>query len=196
MLTTRIGAVGLVLGCLWGCAPVSDEPSRSGAPDNPAQQEAEVEPSPRLQAGEQTEKPEAGRLQLELTTDDTALLRTRVSGGLGTCIETEGRWASHRVVVLHTDVVELHRKKRIATLRLLLDVIKSGTPKEALTAAGFADVLEGGEEGVLWALEWVDHSPARVDARDNDDQLTTRQIMVRDVERMIDKALGQPQAHR
>lgn len=191
MRTSGILALGLLLGCLRGCAPSSEEPERSGGPANPAQQKPEAEPSPRLKAGEQAEQPQAGGLQPELTAGEIRLLRGLVKqGAIGTSIDMEGRWATHRVAVLDKYIREVHREKRIATLRLLLDIIRCGTPKEALTAASCADVLEGGEEGVLMALEWHDHSPARVDARGNDDEMTTRQILFQHVEDMIAIAQG------
>jgi hypothetical protein len=175
-----------------GCIPAPDEPERSGGLDKSEQQQS-VEPGQRAPA----EKPEA-RTHADLTAAETALLRERVKDGLGTTIENDpqDRWFGHRVAVMYVDVEEVHSKKRVATLRLLLEVIKSGTPREALTAAGFADILEGGEEGVLAALEWVDHHPARVDARERDDQRTSRQIMMRCVEHMIAKAQGQRSAEK
>src|SRR4051812_29430200 len=40
----------------------------------------------------------------------------------------------YREIVLKADLVELHKKKRVATIKLLLDIVKGAQPEDSLTA--------------------------------------------------------------
>jgi hypothetical protein len=136
------------------------------------------------------------RLQNELTAEEATILRRHIKEGPSTTIPLEGRYATHRIAVLPADVEEIHRRKRIAALLLLLEVIRRGTPQDVLTAAGFADMLEKGESGVIIALGSYDMSPDEVDRDRGDNTLATRELMREEVEAMIAKAQGKGEAGR
>ena len=92
-----------------------------------------------VKAQEQEKRPEAEIL----TSGENSLLRKAVYlDGIGTSIEIAGPWASKSVVVVPKRVVELHRKKRVATLKLLLEIVRGGRPEDSLAATAFAVTLE------------------------------------------------------
>jgi len=116
---------------------------------------------------------------------DEFVLRNNVYKGLGTGIETEGRWATHRVIVLTNDVVELHKKKRVATLKLLLEIVKGGRPDDALLATGYAVALE---EDPIRAVPLADYPVDSVDVDEGKTGEPGRQGLIDAVAKLLASA--------
>jgi hypothetical protein len=72
-------------------------------------------------------------------------------------------------------VIKFHNKKRVATLRLLLDIVRGGRPEDALKAAGFAIALE---ENPIVALPCADCPPNLFDESEGDNERTLRMRLV------------------
>jgi hypothetical protein len=79
------------------------------------------------------------------------------------------------MVSIPKTVIEFHNKKRIATLRLLLDIVRGGRPEDALTAAGFAIALE---ENPIAALPCAYCPPNLFDESEGDNEDTLRMRLV------------------
>jgi hypothetical protein len=97
-----------------------------------------------------------------------------------------------RVVILRKEVIELHQKKRVATLRLLLDIVRGGRAKDALAAAVTAVALEEGPDYAVFFL----HVP--LDAFDNArgaNERTLRDRIVANVEEMLAGPENQQKRH-
>jgi hypothetical protein len=81
-----------------------------------------------------------------MTRQESELLRAIITNeGFSTTIR-RGFPTPTREVVLNRIIVELHQRKRIATIRLLLDILTTGNSKEAHAAGITALALEKGPE--------------------------------------------------
>jgi hypothetical protein len=78
-----------------------------------------------------------------LKTEDDSQLRSIVQNdGVSTCIARDGPEAGKTIVAIPKAFDESYQRNRLATLRLLLDIVNRGTPEDVLTAAAIATALE------------------------------------------------------
>lgn len=120
-----------------------------------------------------------------LTPVDECNLRNAVYyKGLSTVILSSGRQRGHRIAIVPQDIVDLHSKKRLATLALLLDIVKGGAPPDALAAAGFAIALE---DSPIAALSCVDCTSTAFDELVGNENLTFRRRLVRWLSEVVEK---------
>jgi hypothetical protein len=130
----------------------------------------------------------------KLTRGEEALLRNLVyKKGLGISTPVNGPNAGHRMVPVLIPVAELHKKKRVATLRLLLEIVRGGRPEDALTAAGWAVALEEGGFAAVAFFDWPAHL---FDDGDDGGKRSGRELAVKWVSELLAKAekqgLGKP----
>jgi hypothetical protein len=86
---------------------------------------------------------EARGTQSKLTAKEESLLRNVVyTKGVSTAIPSTGPWIGKRLVVVAPEISAAHDNNRIATLLLLLDIIRGGNPHDAIAAAAIATALE------------------------------------------------------
>jgi hypothetical protein len=90
-----------------------------------------------------------------------------------------------REVALGNEIVELHKKKRVAVVKLLPDITRGGRPKDALAAGVTALALE---EGPSYAVLWLDGDLDSFDKGESDDLPTDREKLVNQVEKALAKA--------
>jgi hypothetical protein len=120
-----------------------------------------------------------------LTKQEIALLRAIIyDEGLCTHIRKDTPWPQ-REVSLRKDLVELHQRKRIATIKLLLEIVKGGRPIDSRAAAGMALALE---EGPDYAVIIADMSLDSFDKVKSNDSPTCREKFVEQVEKSIGNA--------
>ncbi|MBI3409132.1 MAG: hypothetical protein HY040_12365 [Planctomycetes bacterium] len=99
------------------------------------------------------ERPEKERKPDDkLTHQESKTIRDIVFAGLrvGTTVPKNGAIVGYRIVVVPAEIKKLHNEKRIATLSLLLDIIRGGRQGDCLSAAGYAMALEGDPMTALW----------------------------------------------
>jgi hypothetical protein len=77
--------------------------------------------------------------------------------GLGTGMSNDSRFPS-RTLCMPAAIVDLHKRKRVATLNLLLDTVQLGKGGDALKATAYAVALE---RGALAAVPYVDYPVER-----------------------------------
>lgn len=85
--------------------------------------------------------------KLVLTVKEANYVRKACTEGLGVGFrisETSGFPID--VLNLPKELTELHKKKRIAVLKLLLDIVKGGRASDGISAAAFVTALEGEPE--------------------------------------------------
>jgi hypothetical protein len=130
-----------------------------------------------------------------LTSDEEALLRGIVyDRGLTTTTPTKGVNAGRRIILLPDEMVELHKKKRIATLTLLIDIVIGARPQDALAAGGFAMALEG-HPG--YALYLCYHCPPDlVDEPPRNMEQTKRQRLIETVKEKLAQAKTKPKTDK
>src|SRR5262249_35768056 len=98
-----------------------------------------------------------------------------------------------RQVALSKEVIELHKKKRIGTIKLLLEIVKEGTPRDARAAGVTALALE---EDPAYALLWSYGSLESFDKAGANDLPTDRELLVDQVETALGKAETQSEMDR
>jgi hypothetical protein len=122
----------------------------------------------------------------QLTQEEGSLLRGFVYEGLYTEYGPSARFP-RRQVVLHTNIIELHKTKRIATLLLLKDIVKGARPIDARSAAAVAIALEDGPVTGAFLAD----APLDLFDRVNSDRPTLRQRLVDRIEKSIVNAEAQ-----
>lgn len=126
-----------------------------------------------------------------MTKQEAARLRAIIyDGSLCTRMNLETP-LPQREVALNNEVVDLHKKKRVAVLRLLLDVARGGRPKDALAAGVTALALE---EGPAYAVLWIDRGLDAFDNAQSNEVSTERERLVEQVEKALVKAEKQVKA--
>ncbi len=81
--------------------------------------------------------------QEQLTVEEEAKLRSIVyKDGFVTTVEPSGTGIFVKKVAVKELVIELHKKKPVATLRLLSDIARGASPRDALAASALAVALE------------------------------------------------------
>jgi hypothetical protein len=86
----------------------------------------------------QTSTPMKGE-QTTLTTKEEAAVRSSVySGAMVSTVPAKGPWAGLPVLVVPEELTTVYKRKSEATLALLLDIAKGGSPQDARLAGGFA----------------------------------------------------------
>jgi hypothetical protein len=116
-----------------------------------------------------------------LTHEEAGFIRTVIYDEHISTRYTTGT-SAHREVVLRPEVVELHKKKRVGTIKLLLDIVKGGKPKDALAAGVTAYALE---EGPVYAICLLDGTSESFDKADSDDEPTKRERIVKKLEKIL-----------
>lgn len=114
--------------------------------------------------GDEERVPEKGHKAKMLTRKEAAIIRRNVyTRGRSTATPNTGPWAFKRILIVPEAVTQVYKMKRIATLRLLLDIVKGGAPKDSVLAAAYAIALEDNPcTASLYAyydLELVDDAP-------------------------------------
>ncbi len=86
---------------------------------------------------------EVEKTKVTLDATEEALVRKLVDKkGLITSHQLSDEGIAYTELAVPKELVELHKKKRVPMLRLLLDIIKNAIAHDALSAAAFADALE------------------------------------------------------
>ena len=116
-----------------------------------------------------------------LTAQETARLQFHVSRG-GSIVTNVDTPFPQREVGLPPEVVEMHRKKRVATIEYCLGATKQGPPLEAQTAAAFAVALEEDPASPV-ALRILYGDLTSFDERETPDRPTTREQLIDLVEK-------------
>jgi hypothetical protein len=124
-----------------------------------------------------------------MTKQEASVVRKLIYfGPLGTHIRLDLPFPQ-REVALSPQLMTLHKVKRVAVIKLLLEIARGGRPKDALTAGIMAIALE---EGPLDAVPLLDIGLASIDSFDNPapDQKakTLRETLVGRVEDLLAKA--------
>ncbi len=118
-----------------------------------------------------------------LDSHEVAIVRQVIRRGLPTHVDPV---RLHRSVVLDQSLANLHREKRVATLRALLDVIRNGSAQDVLTAGGFAIALE---KNPVIALGCVDTTADAVDIIDDVSSTTLRSRLISWLEELVSVGL-------
>src|SRR5688572_17511452 len=117
-----------------------------------------------------------------LTKAEEILVRRIVyERGLTTATPKEGQWASIRVLVVSKDLSELYTKKPLATIDLLLDIVKGGEPKHAVAATAYAVALL---KDIASGAPLARHPTDLVDYVPKDSSETVRDRFVRTVSKL------------
>jgi hypothetical protein len=120
-----------------------------------------------------------------MTRQEASFLRSVIyEEGVCTYTRTTDTPLPHREVSLKARVVELHKKKRTATIKLLLQIVRGGRPADARAAGVTALALE---EGPVYPLPFADESLDSFDKVESDDKQTTREWFVGQLEKMLEK---------
>jgi hypothetical protein len=121
-----------------------------------------------------------------LTAREGNLIRGKVyKEGLATFMEISGRWATHRLLYVPPELQATHKQKRVATLRLLLEITRGGRPEDALAAVAYAVALE---EDPVVAVGYVDYPLAWIDTELSEKELVGRQMLIDEIERLLSSA--------
>jgi len=119
-----------------------------------------------------------------LTRADIALIRKVVYEG-GYIVKTTKGAPPIREVVVSKEVIALHQKDRLSTIRLLLDIVKGGRPEDARTAVAIATGLEMAPR---FGVQIANISLESIDKVDSDNLAPFRETWVSHLETMLSKA--------
>jgi hypothetical protein len=108
---------------------------------------------------------EKGNGLAPLSREEAALVRKAVyTSGLATALPIQGRWAGNQILVVPNELTELHKKKRVPTLHLLLEIVKGGRPVDAVAATAYVVALEenplAAAPYATYPFDMVDDTPA------------------------------------
>ena len=118
-----------------------------------------------------------------LTTVEDAMIREMVyTMGLGIGPVPSDPSGTQRGLVVPIPVFELHKSKRLATLNLLLDIVKGGRPDDALTAAGYAVALE---EHPIAGILYMFYSADAVDKVQPKDERSGRDKLIERLTKLL-----------
>ena len=138
--------------------------------------------NPSTRQRDEDSEPIAGRL----TWQEAASLRSSMRAGqMRIRTRTDG-FMRQREVAISPIIVKLHQIKRIATIKLLLEITKQAKAEESRAAAVTAISLECGPSSCVGAVYW------HLDTYDRpgpNDCPTSRQILLESVERSLANAV-------
>jgi hypothetical protein len=127
-----------------------------------------------------------------LTKEEASYLRNVIyNEGYCTTIRHDLQ-SARREVALLIKVHELHKKKRLGTIRLLLEIVKCGKPKDSTAAAVTAMALE---DDPAYAALFGDGDLDAFDKRIAPDAPTDREVFVAWLENALAKAEKQAEAN-
>jgi hypothetical protein len=120
-----------------------------------------------------------------LTKEECRFIRSVIyEQGIHTHVRTTGVSMPRREVVIKQEMLELYKKDRSGTIRLLLSIVRGGRPDDALAAGVTALALE---EGPVYALCLLDETTASFDKAEADDVPTKRDRIIKDLEEMLSR---------
>ncbi len=125
-----------------------------------------------------------------MTKEEESLLRAIIYGE-GFSTHYRKQYPGGREVAMNRKVLELHKNKRIGTLKLLLDIVKGGRPTDAISAGVTAVALE---RSPVMAAAMGDISPESLDKANSETVTTVRDRMAKMVEEVLSDAEKQSKA--
>lgn len=127
----------------------------------------------------------------QLTTKEQAVLRDKVyNGGRSTYTPRDGPWAFQRSLSVPNEIAELHKRKRLPTLRILLVIVKGGRPNDAVLAASYIVALE---MNPVTALMYAHYPLNNVDEAKVNNEHTGREELIEIANKIITTAEKQIQ---
>jgi hypothetical protein len=113
-----------------------------------------------------TQEQQSPRAIEMLKPEEEARLRAIIyKDGATTTIAPQGPDAGHVIVIIPKLFEELHKKKRIAALKLLLEIVKGARPEDFLSAAAIATALEDNPRAAVVYVHLKEGDVDEVDVR-------------------------------